>query len=103
MDAKILVIGGGGREAAISWKLAQSEKVGTIFVSPGNAGTEEASKTENVELDIKDHCKVAEWCLERNIDLVVVGPEAPLAEGKQIWDGTTTSDHLMVLWIPNKV
>ena len=81
MAAKILVIGSGGREAAISWKLAQSEKVGKIFVTPGNAGTEQASKTENVELDIKDHSKVVDWCLEKKIDLVVVGPEAPLAEG----------------------
>ena len=81
MDAKVLAIGNGGRENAISWKLAQSPNVARIFVSPGNAGTEQEEKTENVNLNIKDHEEVTSWCIRNDIRLVVVGPEAPLAEG----------------------
>eukprot|EP00794_Sanderia_malayensis_P000453 gene453-1095_t len=82
MSANVLVVGGGGRENAIAWKLSQSKHVQKIFVSPGNAGTAEEMKTENVStLNINDYNEVVVWCKERRIDLVVVGPEAPLANG----------------------
>lgn len=76
---KLLVIGGGGREHAIAWKLAQSPQVETVFVAPGNAGTVLEAKLRNVPLTA-----IPDWlafALQEKIDLTVVGPEAPLTEG----------------------
>ncbi|UBM61013.1 phosphoribosylamine--glycine ligase [Marinilongibacter aquaticus] len=75
----ILVIGSGGREHAISWKLAQSERCDKLFVAPGNAGT--ASFAQNVEVGVTDFQGIKQLVLSEKIDLVVVGPEAPLVEG----------------------
>ncbi|MFH1877326.1 MAG: phosphoribosylamine--glycine ligase [Candidatus Omnitrophota bacterium] len=75
----ILVIGSGGREHAICWKLNMSPSAGKIYCAPGNGGT--ASCAENTELDVKDHKAVINFCRARKIDLVVIGPEAPLAAG----------------------
>ena len=75
---KILVIGGGGREHALAWKLAQSPKATRVFVAPGNGGTL-GTKLEN--LPITDVVKLREWAQEQKIGLTVVGPEAPLAAG----------------------
>ena len=75
----ILVIGGGGREHALAWKLAQSHKVQAIYVAPGNAGTARDKRLQNVPItDIHQLCAFA---TEKNIGLTVVGPEAPLAAG----------------------
>ncbi len=81
MSAKVLIIGGGGRENALAWKLSDSAHVREIFVCPGNAGTAQENKTKNVAFDCNDHQEVERWCKENEIDLVVVGPEAPLADG----------------------
>ena len=81
MDANVLIIGNGGREHALTWKLSSSDKVREIFVSRGNAGTGQECKAQNIELNLSDNNEVAKWCLENQISLVVVGPEAPLAEG----------------------
>lgn len=76
---KILVVGGGGREHAICWKLAQSPKAGEIFCAPGNAGMEEVARCVDIEAeDIKGIC---DFAAETRIDLVVIGPEVPLAMG----------------------
>ena len=76
---KILVVGGGAREHTLVWKLAQSPKVKEIYVAPGNAGTAQiAHNLDTKPTDIETLAKVAQ---EKNIDLTVVGPEAPLAEG----------------------
>ncbi|MCK5450199.1 MAG: phosphoribosylamine--glycine ligase [Candidatus Omnitrophica bacterium] len=75
----VLVIGSGGREHAICWKLKQSAKVGKLYCSPGNGGT--AKDAENVELKVSDHKEVIDFCKDKQVDLVVVGPEAPLAVG----------------------
>ncbi|MBS0009834.1 MAG: phosphoribosylamine--glycine ligase [Bacteroidales bacterium] len=75
----ILILGSGGREHALAWKLAQSKKINRIYIAPGNAGT--ALEGENVNLDIGDFRSVAEFALERKITMVVVGPEAPLVAG----------------------
>jgi phosphoribosylamine--glycine ligase len=75
----ILLIGSGGREHAIAWKVAQSPKLGKLYILPGNPGT--SSFGENVA-DISDeHPSVVGLCREKRIDLVMVGPEAPLAAG----------------------
>jgi len=76
---KVLLIGSGGREHAMAWKIAQSPRLTRLYVAPGNAGT--AACGENVSLDINDHSTVVRFCEEKQIDLVLVGPEAPLAAG----------------------
>jgi phosphoribosylamine---glycine ligase len=76
---KVLVIGGGGREHALAWKLAQSPKVQAVYVAPGNAGTALDSRLENVA--ITGIPQLRQWALEQKIALTVVGPEAPLAAG----------------------
>jgi phosphoribosylamine--glycine ligase len=75
----VLVIGGGGREHALAWKLAQSPKVQTIFVAPGNGGTATDSRLQNVP--ITDVVELRAWAQENKITLTVVGPEVPLAAG----------------------
>lgn len=76
---KILVIGGGGREHAMAWKLAQSPRVQVVYVAPGNGGTALDEHLQNVPLtDVKE---LRTWALENKIGLTVVGPEAPLAAG----------------------
>ncbi|XP_069683657.1 trifunctional purine biosynthetic protein adenosine-3 [Periplaneta americana] len=79
--ADVLVIGSGGREHAICWKLAQSEQVKQVYVASGNTGISHIDKVTCISLNIKDHKAVAEWCKENKINLVVVGPEDPLAGG----------------------
>ena len=76
---KVLVIGGGGREHALAWKLAQSPKVQAVYVAPGNGGTALDPRLENVP--ITDIVRLREWALEEKIALTVVGPEGPLAAG----------------------
>lgn len=76
---KVLVIGGGGREHALAWKLRQSEGVTQVFVAPGNAGT--ARDPGLVNLAITDKAALREWALANGVGLTVVGPEAPLADG----------------------
>lgn len=76
---KILVVGSGGREHAIAWRLAQDEAKHEIFCAPGNAGT--AGVATNLAIGAEDVAAVAEWAKENRPDLVVVGPEAPLCKG----------------------
>ncbi|OPF63859.1 MULTISPECIES: phosphoribosylamine--glycine ligase [Hydrogenophaga] len=76
---KVLVIGGGGREHALAWKLKQSEGVEQVFVAPGNAGT--ARDVQLTNLPITDKVALREWAQANGIGLTVVGPEAPLAAG----------------------
>lgn len=77
----VLVVGGGGREHALCWRLAQSETCGKLFCAPGNAGIEAEAKVNVVKLDETDHAAVVDFCKENDIGLVVVGPEAPLVDG----------------------
>ena len=78
---KVLVIGSGGREHALVWKLAQSDLCEKIFVAPGNAGTSDEPKTENVELNAEDLDGLLDFAKNKEIDLTIVGPEAPLVLG----------------------
>ncbi len=75
----ILIVGGGGREHALAWSLAQSPDAGSIYIAPGNAGTAQCGT--NVAIDSGDVEALVEFALANGIDLTVVGPEAPLAEG----------------------
>jgi phosphoribosylamine--glycine ligase len=76
---KVLIIGNGGREHAIAWKLAQSPLVDKIYCAPGNGGTALENKCENIDIDISG--ELLKFAKENNIDLTVVGPEAPLVDG----------------------
>ncbi len=76
---KILLIGGGGRESALAWKLSQSSRVDKLFIAPGNAGTAEYGINLNFNAD--NLLALNEFALKEKIDLTVVGPEVPLAEG----------------------
>ncbi|MCQ2505804.1 MAG: phosphoribosylamine--glycine ligase [Lachnospiraceae bacterium] len=76
---KVLVVGGGGREHAIAWKLSKSSKVGKIYCAPGNAGT--AAFCENVAIGVNDFDALTEFACKENIDFVVIGPDDPLAAG----------------------
>ena len=76
---KVLIVGGGGREHALAWKIAQSPKVSKVLVAPGNAGT--AAIAENLDLWPADVEGLGKAAKEKGIDLVMVGPEAPLASG----------------------
>lgn len=90
----ILVIGSGGREHAIAWKLAQSPKTTRVFVAPGNAGTHFESKVENVDIDPLDFDRLIKFAQSNQIALTVVGPETPLAKG--IVDAFQ-AEHLLIL------
>lgn len=76
---KILVIGGGGREHALAWKLSQSTRVKQVIVAPGNGGTADAAGMANLALS--DPAQLAAYATENQVDITIVGPEAPLAEG----------------------
>ena len=76
---KVLVIGGGGREHALAWKLAQSPRATKVYLAPGNGGTAHHPKFEN--LPITGVVQLREWAQEQKVGLTVVGPEAPLAAG----------------------
>ena len=75
----VLIIGSGGREHALTWKIAQSEKVNKIFIIPGNAGTD--VEGENLDLDPGNFESIAEFALDNDVAMVIVGPEAALVEG----------------------
>ncbi|MDZ7805406.1 MAG: phosphoribosylamine--glycine ligase [Thiohalophilus sp.] len=78
---KILVIGGGGREHALAWKAAQSERIETVYVAPGNAGTAREPGLQNVAIGAEDIQALLEFARSEAIDLTLVGPEAPLVAG----------------------
>ncbi len=75
----VLVVGNGGREHALAWKIAQSPRVDRLFVAPGNAGT--ALDAENIDIPTTDFAKLIDFAQNNSVGLTVVGPEAPLADG----------------------
>lgn len=77
----VLVIGGGGREHALAWKAAQSNKVTKVFVAPGNAGTAHEANLENVDINVDDIAGLVTFAKENQVELTIVGPEAPLVAG----------------------
>ena len=78
---KILVIGQGGREHALAWKLSQSKKSEIVFVAPGNGGTSTEEKCLNVSIKVNDFPGIKKFVIEEQIELVVIGPEDPLVNG----------------------
>ena len=88
-EMKILLLGSGGREHALAWKIAQSERVEKLFIAPGNAGTSNCG--ENVNMKADDFEAIKQFVVEKNIDMVVVGPEDPLVKG--IYDDLKTDER----------
>ena len=86
----ILLLGSGGREHALAWKIAQSPKVDKLYIAPGNAGTKEVG--ENVNIAVCDFEAIAEFVLANNVTMVVVGPEDPLVKG--IYDYFVAEERL---------
>lgn len=78
---KILVVGSGGREHALAWKLLQSIQVEQVFCVPGNGGTASLNRCQNISLQIDDFDGIGNFALQEKINLVVIGPEVPLAKG----------------------
>ena len=77
----VLIIGSGGREHALAWKAAQSERVQTVFVAPGNAGSATEAKVRNVAIAVSDFAALADFASDNQVGLTIVGPEQPLVEG----------------------
>lgn len=77
----VLIIGSGGREHALAWKAAQNQQVKTVFVAPGNAGSALEAKVENVSIDVEDINGLVLFAQQNNVELTIVGPEAPLVIG----------------------
>ncbi|WP_281644620.1 phosphoribosylamine--glycine ligase [Bacteroides zoogleoformans] len=93
---KILLVGSGGREHALAWKIAQSPQVEKLFIAPGNAGTQAVG--ENVNLKATDFAALKAFALQKGIDMIVVGPEDPLVQG--IFDAFKADDstaHIAVI------
>ena len=78
---KVLVIGNGGREHALAWKAAQSPLAEVVYVAPGNPGTALEPKLQNVNISVSDIDGLLAFAKKENIDLTIVGPEAPLVAG----------------------
>jgi len=97
----ILVIGNGGREHALAWKIRESKLCQKVYVAPGNAGT--AIVAENVPIDVNDFEALGKFCLERSVELVVVGPEGPLVNGiRDHFEGNNALNHILMIG-PNKL
>ena len=79
VERNVLVLGSGGREHALAWKIAQSERVSKVYIAPGNAGT--ASVGENIAINLSDFQSIKDAVLKYRINIVVVGPEQPLVDG----------------------
>ena len=94
----ILVLGSGGREHALAWKIAQDENVTQVFVAPGNAGSATEPKCKNVALDILDNPAIIAFAQANQVDLVIVGPEAPLVNG--VVDACRAAD--VKIWGPTQ-
>lgn len=93
---KILLLGSGGREHAMAWKIAQSPKVEKLYIAPGNAGTGQVG--ENVSIQATDFEALKVFALEREVDMIVVGPEDPLVQGIfDFFKGDLTTQHIAII------
>ncbi|XP_063917756.1 trifunctional purine biosynthetic protein adenosine-3 [Zophobas morio] len=81
MSKNVLIIGSGGREHAITWKIAKSPHIKSIFAAPGSHAIQQVAKTKNVAVDVKNFKEVSKFCKQNDVSLVIVGPEDPLANG----------------------
>ncbi len=92
----ILVVGSGGREHALAWKIAQSPKTDKLFIAPGNAGTKTVGT--NVDIAVDDFEKLKKFSVENDIDLILVGPEDPLCKGiRDFFENSRDASHIAVI------
>lgn len=92
----ILILGSGGREYTLAWKIGESEKCDKLFVAPGNAGT--AQIAHNVPLEVNDFPAIAQFVIDENIELVVVGPEDPLVNGiRDYFEGNESVKNIAIV------
>ena len=96
---KILVVGSGGREHALAWKLKQSHDIQIVYVAPGNAGTELEPGVVNIDIPCEDIPNLLKFAKSNAVDLTIVGPEAPLVAG--IVDQFTS--HGLTIFGPQKL
>src|SRR6478735_9140943 len=92
----ILLLGSGGREHALAWKIAQSKHCDNLFIAPGNAGTSQHGK--NIDIGVNDFEAIRDFSIENNIELIIVGPEEPLVKG--IYDFLSHSEatkHIIII------
>ena len=93
---KLLLLGSGGREHALAWKIAQSPKVEKLYIAPGNAGT--ASVGENIDIKATDFEALKAFALNEKIDMIVVGPEDPLVKGiYNYFQGNDETKHIAII------
>ena len=93
---KVLMLGSGGREHALAWKMLQSPKLEKLYVAPGNAGTGEIA--ENVNMAVNDFRAIGDFIAEKGIDLLVVGPEDPLVGGvRDVLQADPRFENLMII------
>ena len=94
--AVVLVVGGGGREHALGWKIAQSKEVSKVYFAPGNAGT--SAVGENVDIGVKDFDKLKSFCLANKVETLVVGPEDPLCSGiHDDFESDKQTEHIHII------
>ena len=77
----VLIVGQGGREHAMAWKLSLSNEVDTVFVAPGNGGTANENKCINIDIAVNDFLALEKLVIDKEINLIVIGPEDPLVNG----------------------
>ena len=93
---KVLLLGSGGREHALAWKICKSSQLEKLYVAPGNAGTSEIA--ENIAIDINNFEEVGNFCIQNQINVVVVGPERPLVNGiHNYFEGTTKLQNITII------
>ena len=98
---KILLLGSGGREHALAWKISQSSQLEKLFVAPGNAGTSKIA--ENVALEINDFESIGHFCVQNKINLIIVGPEQPLVSGiHDYFLNQKSLDHITIIGPPKE-
>ena len=97
---KLLLLGSGGREHALAWKICKSSQLEKLYVAPGNAGTSEIA--ENIAIDINNFEAVGNFCIQNQINIVVVGPEQPLVNGIHNYFETTNTLQNITIIGPKK-
>jgi len=92
----VLLLGSGGRESALAWKISQSKQCSELFIAPGNGGTAQFGK--NIPIQVTDFESIASFCLEKNIEIVVVGPEDPLVKGiSDFFKSKENLSHIIII------
>lgn len=92
----VLLLGSGGRESALAWKISQSKHCSELFIAPGNGGTFQFGK--NIQIQVADFENIASFCLENNVEIVVVGPEDPLVKGiSEFFRNRDSLSHIIII------